>query len=494
MIITTVLEKMCEKHPDKDAIVCDGKSLTFRQLNEQTHKLSYWLTAMGLEQGDTVGILLPNCIEYPASFIAPLRLGAISVPLNPRYNPNELKSIFKDCNLSALITDDEHLELAKNIVKGLHGFKFMLANYRFGPRFMPVISHCGKTLKSDGFSNLNLEHTEIITTHIHDEDDAVYIYTSGTTGQPKGVIMTHEIIACRGTNARNLEVASDDKCYTVGGLHHNGKLFVGLIWSLYLGMTFYTDSEFHPEQTLKQIASSGISLFHASPFHFAVLANWDGFEKIPEMPYLRLCLSSGNRIDTDIARKFYERFGVRITENYGITEAGGICTDGFPHAEVQIKILDEKGNELGKNMLGEVIVKKTEIAKGYLNHPKLTEKVFKNGWFHTGDIGRIDETGKIHIICRKKFSILVNGRIIYPDEIQGVLKTHPYVQDALIQQYNGYLKAFVVVNKPCFAQSVIEYCQKNLESYKVPHIIEFCQKLPHLWQDAVEKNRFNQFS
>ncbi|MCP4350865.1 MAG: acyl--CoA ligase [Desulfobacterales bacterium] len=492
MFITTVLSKMCAKHPDKDAIVCNGESLSFRQLNKETHRLSCQLAAIGLEQGDTVGILLPNCTEYAASFIAPLRVGAISVPLNPHYNQHELEAIFKDCNLSALITDDEHLGIVEDIVKKLQGFKFMLVICRFGQHF---ISHQRvKRPKSYSFSKLNLEHTEIITTHVHDEDHAVYMYTSGTTGSPKGVILTHGTIARRGINTRNLDVTSDDKCYTVGGLYHNGKLFIGLVWSLYLGMTFYTDSEFHPEQTLERLTSSGISLFHASPFHFAVLASWEGFEKIPDLPHLRLCLSSGNMIDADIAQKFYERFGVRITENYGITEAGGLCTDGFPHEEVQIKILDGAGNELGKNQLGEVIVKKPEVAKGYLNQPELTEKVFKNGWFHTGDIGKIDETGKIHIICRKKFSILVDGRIVYPDEIQDVLKSHPYVQDALIEQYNGYLKAFVVANKLCSAQPLIEFCQKRMEPFKIPHVIEFCQKLPYLWQEAVEQNVFDQFS
>ncbi|MCP4352751.1 MAG: acyl--CoA ligase [Desulfobacterales bacterium] len=486
---------MGERHPDKDAIVCDRESLTFRQLNEQTHKLSYWLATMGLEQGDTVGILLPNCIEYPASFIAPLRLGAISVPLNPRCNPNELESIFKDCNLSALITDDEHLELAKDIVKGLQGFKFMLANYRFGTCFMPVIYRCNyrQKLKSDGFSNLDC--IEMPTTLTRDEDYAVYMYTSGTTGPPKGVMLTHGTIARRGSNTRNLNVTSDDKCYTVGGLHHNGKLFIGLIRSLYLGMTFYTDSEFHPEQTLKRLVWAGISLFHASPFHFAVLANWNGFEKIPDLPYLRLCLSSGNRIDADTAHKFYERFGVRITENYGITEAGGLCTDGFVHPGVQIRILDKMGNKMEENQAGEIIVTGPEIAEGYLNHPGHTARVFRNGWFCTGDIGKKDEAGKIHILCRRKNSILINGKEIYPEEIRDVLQSHPCVRDALIQKHEGdTLKAFVVLDEPCFAETLIRYCREHLELGKVPHTIEFYENLPYLWQGAVESGRFDMFS
>lgn len=494
MFITTVLDKMDARYPNKEALVCGGKRLTFHQLKEQTHNLSKNLYARGIGTGDTVGILLPNCVEYAASFIAPLRIGAISVPLNPRYSRLELEAIFRDCKLAALITTSKQLEGVEPLVRSLRSFKTLIVNYHLTPN-----QSYRQGLKIGDTKSLRDMLTtatgEIEMPPICDEDDAVYMYTSGTTGPPKGVILTHRIIARRGANTRNLSVTFDDKCYTLGGLSHNAKLFIGLVWSLYLGMTFYTDTKFHPEQTLIRLTSSEISFFHASPFHFGVLANWEGFKEIPKMPFLKLCLSSGNAVSMNIAQKFQERFSIGITENYGITEAGGLCTDGVPQPNVQIKILGNRGHELENNQVGEVIVTGPGKAKGYLNRPQETAKAFKDDWFYTGDLGKIDEMGRLHIVCRKKNLIFIDGEEIYPEEIQKVLCSHPHVQDALVREYKEkLLKAFVVLNTPCPAQALLEFCRGRLAAQKVPHIIEVCDDLPYLWKDAIERSEFNHLS
>jgi long-chain acyl-CoA synthetase len=494
MFITTVIDEMGARYPHKEAVVCGGKCLTFHQLNKQTHNFSKKLFAQGIGTGDTVGILLPNCAEYAASFIAPLRIGAISVPLDPRSSPLELEAIFRDCNLSALITTPERLEVVGPLVRSLRSFKTLIVNYRFSPgQIYRQGLEIGNTQSLEDM--LKTETDEIETSPIFDEDDAVYMYTSGTTGPPKGVILTHGVIARRGANTRNLSVTSDDKCYTIGGLSHNAKLFIGLIWSLYLGIPFYTDTEFHPEQTLNRLTSFKISFFHASPFHFGVLANWEGFNEIPKLPFLKLCLASGNAVSMNIAQKFQERFGIGITENYGITEAGGLYTDGVPHPNVQMKILGEKGHELENNQVGEVIVTGPGKAKGYLNRPQLTAKVFKGDWFYTGDLGKIDEMGRLHIVCRKKNLIVIDGEKIYPGEIQEVLRSHTHVQDALIRKNEEKgLKAFVVLNTPCSAQALLEFCRERLATLKVPHVIEVCEELPYLWKDAIERSEFNLLS
>jgi long-chain acyl-CoA synthetase len=494
MFITTVLDKMDARYPNKEALVCGGKCLTFHQLNEQTHNFSKNLYARGIGTGNTVGILLPNCVEYAASFIAPLRIGAISVPLNPRYSRLELEAIFRDCKLAALITTPKQLEVVEPLIKSLRSLKTLIVNYNLTPKqnYRQGLE-IGDTKSLEDM--LTTATGEIETSPIREEDDAVYMYTSGTTGRPKGVILTHGIIARRGANTRNLNVTSDDKCYTLGGLSHNAKLFIGLVWSLYLGITFCTDTQFHPEQVLNRLTSFKISFFHASPFHFGVLANWEGFKEIPKLPFLKLCLASGNAVSMNIAQKFQERFGIGITENYGITEAGGLCTDGVPQPNVQIKILGKRGHELENNQVGEVIVTGPGKAKGYLNRPQETAKAFKDDWFYTGDLGKIDEMGKLRIVCRKKNLIVIDGEKIYPGEIQKVLRSHPHVQDALVREHKEkLLKAFVVLNTPCPAQALLEFCRGRLAAQKVPHMIEVCEGLPYLWKDAIDQGDFNLLS
>ncbi|MDH5682521.1 MAG: AMP-binding protein, partial [Spirochaetota bacterium] len=189
---------------------------------------------------------------------------------------------------------------------------------------------------------------------------------------------------------------------------------------------------------------------------------------------------------------FSRRFNVSITENYGITEAGGICTNGFPHNNVIIKIIDEKENELGINQIGEIIVSGPGKAKGYLNQPHLTSKVFKNNFFYTGDLGKIDEKGKLQILCRKKNIINLKDKEIYPDEIIEVLCGHPNVKNALVRKNaNEWLEAIVTLNKSCSAENLIEYCQKHLDEHKIPKNIKIQESLPYLWQLAIDSNNFN---
>ena len=179
MFITTVLDEMEGRHSDKEAIVCGSERLTFQQLNEQTYNLCRHLVSLGIKEGDTVGILLPNCVEYAACFLAPLRVGAISVPLNPRYSRDSLEAIFKDCQLALLITTAERLAEVEALVSQLESFK-------------ALIVHDSPLFVSDSFEVanyprlgylLNSPSDEVVTYSIRAEDHAAYMYTSGTTGK-----------------------------------------------------------------------------------------------------------------------------------------------------------------------------------------------------------------------------------------------------------------------------------------------------------------------
>lgn len=403
MLICDVLDKNAAVRPRKNAIVCGGKAYTFACLRERTDRLAALLDSLGIRRGDTVGILLPNCAEYYESFLAPLRIAALSVPLHPCSSLPDLESIFKDCTITALIMGDENFEEVREIIRKLPHVKCMLINYRHGPLFVPALRENGFHPLFSGPDILRAgKKTPVpVRKSVEEDETAVYVYTSGTTDKPKGVILTHGIIARRGANRRNLVMGEEDRCYTLGGLYHNGKLFIGLVWSLYLGMTFYTDPEFHPLRTLDRLHYDQITFFHASPFHFGILAFWEGFGEIPPLPRLHTCLSSGNRLDPEIKEAFEKRFGASIRENYGITEAGGLCTDGFPHPGVTVRIQDPRGKEMGKNQTGEIVVRGAGMSRGYLNRPEQTAEKFRDGYYYTGDVGMMDEQGKLHIFSRK---------------------------------------------------------------------------------------------
>jgi len=475
--ITTKLNQLATQYPHQRAIVCGNKQLTYHELNQLTNQLATYLASQGITSGDTIGLLLPNCVSYPACFIAPLRIGAISVPLNPRYRSTELAAIFQEIQIAVLITTIDQVNRVKPLLQASPTYKLLL-----------VVESLSEQLGNGSAIQPSYQPQPT--------DVATYIYTSGTTGLPKGVILTHDTIAQRGANKRNLTVTRTDRCYTLGGLSHNGKLFVGLIWSLYAGMTFYTDATFHPQQTLHRLITHKITLLHASPFHLAILAHWDGLEDVPALPALKLCLSSGNRVSDNVVNRFQARFGVTVTQNYGITEAGGLCTDGWPHPGVQFNIVDEiTGQPLPSNQLGEVVVTSKEVAPGYLNRPDLTATRFKAGWFCTGDLGYLDKMGRLSILCRQKNRFLIAGYPIYPDEIQAVLTKHSQVVEALVKKdKDDRLMAYVMVSEPVSTETLLRFCQAQLPPHKVPAEIIKQDQLPFPWLKAMQQEDFDWLS
>lgn len=489
MFITSVIDEMGARHPDKLAVTCGGARLTFRELSARTARLAGNLRERGIAAGDTVGLLMPSSVDYAACLVAPLRIGAVSVPLGPRLGPGALARVFSDCRLSALITTGRLLRDLRGTPLGerLGRLKALIVDGRGddGPRGSDALPLAPMLEGGAPAASVPVEP----------DAHAIYIYTSGSTGSPKGVILTHGIIARRGANRRNLSVTADDRCYTIGGLDHNGKLFIGLVWSLYLGMTFHTDAGFHPLVALQRLAAERVTLLHASPFHFAVLAGYERYPVPVELPALRLCISSGNRLEPAVARRFERRFGVGIVENYGITEAGGLCSDGVALEGVEIRILDEDGEELGPGRLGRIVVAGPGRALGYLRRPDLTAARFRGRWFHTGDLGRVDASGRLEVVCRAKNALSIAGRTVYPEEIQAVLRDHPLVEDALVAADGPErLRALVVPRGgvELSAEVLREHCRGRLPPHEVPGAVELRADLPRPWKRALERDRFDE--
>ena len=469
MYLPSQLARMARRHPHKPAAVCLEQSLTFARLHQQARGLAAGLRRLGLKRGQAVGIMMPGCAHYPACLAAPLLLGAVSVPLDPRMTPETLASIRDQCRLALVLASP-------------------LAPRLPGPRTVTA----GNDLEQ-------LLHTEARNERFPEpagEDHAIYVFTSGTTGRPKGVVLTHENIARRGQNRRRLDVTVRDSCYTVGGLFHNGKLFIGLIWSLYLGMTFHTAGSFSPARVLRHLARYEVTLLHASPMHFAILAATAETEQAPALPALRLCISSGNRLEPAVARAFEQQFGVPVHENYGITEAGGICTDGVPLEDVRIRITGEGGEDLEPGEVGRIVVSGPGMAHGYLGGGATGGRGFDGDWFHTGDLGRLDQGGRLQVHCRAKGAVQIGGELVYPELARRALLEHPGVSDARVSRGAGdWLVARVVPARPRpTAEVLLAHCRQRLRPAQVPREITFQERLLPTWREAMDRGDLDRLS
>jgi long-chain acyl-CoA synthetase len=193
-----------------------------------------------------------------------------------------------------------------------------------------------------------------------------------------------------------------------------------------------------------------------------------------------------------VARKFLDRFGIRIEERYGTLETGGICRKGYPLKGVRIKLINEKGKKVKeKNRIGEIVVKTPMMVREYYNLPELSRKVFNGGWFHTGDLGKLDQNGKLHILYRKKTVVLIDGKEVYPDEVEQVLRSHQKVENVKVVKDESKLdrlalKAIVVPKESCTQEALLRFCESKLEAYKIPYLIEFRKELPRSWKAVVD--------
>lgn len=479
--ISQVLEEAAAKYPTKDAVVCDDIRLTFSQLKEQANRLETGLSALGITQGDWVAIMLPNCLEFVISFLAIAKIGAIVVPVDIYYQQPELERLLHDGHINTLITSFELLDTAEPSIRKCSGFKNLILR-ESNAKDYPSLE---ELLNAE-------EELERITPKIKSQDDLLYLYTSGTTGMPKGVVLSHAKAIAIGRAWRNrFTITDDDKCYTLAPLFRSPTLLSVVVAGLCYGIPMVIPSEFRPQQIWDQIDCENISFFHANPFHFAALANM-ALKENQKLPILKMCYSSGNRLSSRIVRKFLERFGIRIEERYGTLEAGGICRNGYPLKGVRIKLIDENGKKIKeKERTGEIIVKTPMMVREYHNLPELSSKVFRGGWFHTGDVGKIDQQGKLHIIYRKKTVVLIDGKEVYPDEVEQVLRGHPKVEDVMVVKdnlaaENVAIKAIVVLKESCSQEMLVNFCRSRLANHKIPHLIEFRGELPRSWKAVID--------
>ncbi len=489
-------------HPDKVAVVGhSGQALSYAQLDAATNRLANGLRGLGLKPGEKVALSCPNGAWFPIAYYAILKAGAVVVPLNILLKAPEIAYHLKDSDARVFLCLQGNAELPM----GAEGFEAF--------RSTPGCEHFYLlTAEPDGESTvegaqpiaslLRGQPAQGETTGTTPEDTAVILYTSGTTGMPKGAELSHSNIAMNMMCCVALtKLDSSDVHLVALPLFHTFGQTVQMNAAIAVGASMVLMARFEPDAVLEAMGRHSVSVFCGVPtmyiglLHATESGERHDLKAIAER--LRLGVSGGAPMPVAVLRQFEARFGVVILEGYGLSETSPVATFnhfdserlpgsvGQPIFGVEVAIVSEAGVHLGVDQEGEIAVRGHNVMKGYYKRPEASEQAIRDGWFHTGDIGRRDAQGNYFIVDRLKDMLIRGGFNVYPRELEEVLMTHPGVGMVAVigvpHEVHGEEVKAVIVPKPgatLDADEIIAWSRERMAAYKYPRIVEIVPSLP----------------
>jgi long-chain acyl-CoA synthetase len=476
---------------DAVALVSRRRETTYGELRDQVARFRGGLAGLGLEPGDRVAIACVNNWYFVASYLAVLGAGMVAVPLNPQSPAPELAHLLRVAGVRALIVGPA----AHDAVTALDRSS------------LPDLAHVVVTRAAgDGGGGLAgarsldslLDAAPAAAVERADGDLAALLFTSGTAGAARAAMLTHgnlrsNLEQLQGHLGRHQDV--DDVVFGVLPFFHIFGLNVVLGLTLYTGSRMVLIERFDPQAGIEAIARHGITIVPGAP---PVWAAWASLPGVPADAFatVRLGASGAARLPPEVAAAFEERFGLALTEGYGLTEASPVVTTaggsaappgsvGTPLPGVEVRLVDERGDDVLGGDAGEVWVRGANVFAGYWDDPEAGAAALDGGWLHTGDIGVLDDEGFLYLVDRKKDLIIVSGFNVYPAEVEEVLAEHPDVREVAVvgvpHPFTGEaVTAHVVVRQGAHVEEdeIIAWCGRFLARYKCPGKILFVDDLP----------------
>ena len=497
--LSVLLEDSARNVPKRIAVICGEARLTYAEINSKANMVANALKKVGIEKGDKVALSCPNLPFFPIIYYGILKTGAVVVPLNILLKGREIAYHLTDSDAKAYFCFEGTAELPMG-EQGFAGF----SNAEMCENFI--------LLTLDANAKSPYENTQTLSefignqpaefeTELTDADDtAVILYTSGTTGQPKGAELTHLNVLLNARLSDTMYPRSDADVHLITlPLFHSFGQNVQMNAGFYNRATLVLLPRFTPEAALNMMETHSVTLFAGVPTMYWALLNFPEAEKFDLEKIaqnLRMCFAGGSPLPVEVIKGFEAKFSTKIIEGYGLSETSPIATFnkhdasragsvGFPVWGVQVRIVDENGNDVGEGELGEIIIRGHNIMKGYYKRPEATEAAIKNGWFYSGDVGRRDAEGYLYIADRVKDMILRGGFNVYPRELEEVLMTHEAVSLCAVvgipcEENGEEVKAFIVKKDGAAVSEIeiVEWCKTNMASYKYPRFVEFRETLP----------------
>lgn len=491
MIIPDILEHNARNFSKRKALIFQKNTYTYDQLNTQANRYAHAFRELYyIDKKHNVGILLTNCPQYIFSIFATLKTGATIIPINRFLTAHEIEYIINDCGISYLISGDEFTDFFSHLLKKCPSLKKILVvehNFHTDPH----IDNIEKVIDTFPGTDLSVKSDE--------NDVAVIIYTSGTTGFPKGAMLTHKNIIANAVSCTDvIDVTKYDRLLLALPMFHSFTFTVCIMMTLYKGATIVGLPSIKPfSQVLKAIILHRVTLFIGIPKIYDILSE----RSIPFFirPFIRVraCISGSAPLSAKTLENFGKNIGIPLLEGYGLSEASPVVSVNPLHGErkagsvgvcvpdVEVKIMDDEGNEAPLGDSGEICVRGPNVMTGYYNREQETAESFYDEWLRTGDVGKIDEQGYLYILDRKKNMILVQGMNVYPREIEEVILTHPAVEECAVvgldDTKHGEIPAACIVvksDKKLTRKELLLFLRKRIAAYKYPRKVFFLDSLP----------------
>jgi long-chain acyl-CoA synthetase len=462
-------------HP---ALRMDDARLTYEEFRDAALRVAAAVRDRGIQPGDRVGMVLPNVLSFPVVFYGALLAGAAVVPMNPLLKAREVEYYLRDSGARLVVTGEQSADPVAE------------AAATVGIEAVTVGPALPEALMADQPLATPAERA--------DDDTAVILYTSGTTGQPKGAELTH---AGLNSNARTtqetlLEGSPDDVIMGCLPLFHVFGLTCSLNAGVLAGATLTLIPRFDGGKALTVVERDGVTVFQGVPTMFSAMLHQPDATS-HDMSSLRVCVSGGSAMPVEVMRSFEETFGCIVLEGYGLSETSPVASFNHPHAErkpgsigtpirgVEIRLVDDEGNDTPAGEIGEIAIRGENVMKGYWNRPEDTATAIPDGWFRTGDLARQDEDGYFFIVDRKKEMIIRGGYNVYPREIEEALYEHPAVAEAAVIGIKhpdlGEEVAAAVSLKPGASAEPAElqaFVKERVAAYKYPRHLWIVDALP----------------
>ncbi|HLG21677.1 MAG TPA: long-chain fatty acid--CoA ligase [Candidatus Manganitrophaceae bacterium] len=497
--IPTLLQRQAERYPNKIFLFFKEQEVAYRQLNERADRVAEGFARFKIRPGDKVALFLPNMPEFLYAFFGAMKLGAVAVPINTQLKGEEAAYILKNSESRALITTPalypviqpkraELSQLEQLFLVGERGGegKVFSSLYQAGSR--PLHPPPGEGARPG--------------------DPAALIYTSGTTGAPKGVILTHRNYLFDVEQfVRATHMTDQDRFLCILPLFHVNGQVVTTLSPLYAGGSMVLMEKFSPKDFFKTLERFRATAFSGVPTIYAILLNAEE-AKGADLSSLRFCVCGAAPMPVELFQKFEAKFSAFILEGYGLSEGtcvssvnplGGkrkIGSIGLPLPDQEMKIFNDRDEEVSPGEVGEIVVRGGNVMTGYFKNPAATEEALRGGWLHTGDLGYQDEEGYFFIVGRKKEMIIRGGENIYPKEIEELLYRHPKVLEAAViglpDPIWGEEVAAFIIPKPettLTPEEILSYCRERLAKFKSPREAILVEAFPKTATGKVQKGR-----
>ncbi len=484
------LDATAEKYPEKTALILDQWKMSYAELAAAVKKMANVLRDRGVKKGDKVAIMLPNTPHFPIAYYGILNAGGTVVPINCMLKALEIQYQLEDSDAFVFIAWHGFEEEARRAFLQTETCRHLIL-VGGSPSSPPPV---GEALEpSLGVASPTFDMVQTMP-----EDTAVILYTSGTTGTPKGAELTHFNIFFNAFYARDyiVKVQPDDVGLVVLPLFHSFGQTCVMNVGLMAGATLTMLPVFETKKTLEIIQRDRVTFLAAVPtMIFWMLSSEESGQY--DISSLKMAVSGGAALPVDVLNRFYDRFGVRILEGYGLTETSPVASFNMPDRPskpgsigtpiwgCEMKIMREDGTFAGVDEVGEIVLRGHNLMKGYYKRPGATESVIIDGWFHTGDLAKMDEDGYFFIVDRKKDLIIRGGMNIYPREIEEALYGHPDIVEVCVigvpdEARGEEVKAYVALAKSATTtpEELRHYCEERMAKYKVPRYIEILPSLP----------------